>query len=450
MTYQEATEYLNSLINYEKKSGYDYKESFKLGRMRRIVRLLGNPHEEIRSIHIAGTKGKGSTSAIIHSILTEAGFRTGLYTSPHLVSFRERIRIGDRLIEKDDVARLLGKVRLVVDGMRGDEPSFFEVYTALAYLYFKEKMCDFAVYETGLGGRLDATNIIEPLVSAITPISYEHTDKLGTTLRQIASEKGGIIKKGGVCVLAPQEKEALRALEEICAAKKARSILVGREICFKELSADEEKEVFSVSSPSAEYPRLEMRLLGSHQVVNAATAIGVADTLAGRGIKITAEAVRRGVARARWPGRLETVSREPLVVLDGAQNRASANALASAVKKIFRDRGKYRNMTLVLGVSKDKDIKGILDELLPIADSAILTKSKVVGRAAEPSAIRELMSAGDKDVYVTSKVREALDKAFSIAGREDMILVTGSLFVVGEARELLQIRNSNIEIRNKS
>ena len=449
MTYQEATEYLNSFINYERETRYDYNISFKLDRIRRIARLLGDPHREVPSIHVAGTKGKGSTSAIIQSILTQAGFKTGLYTSPHLVSLRERIRIGGTLIAEDDVARLLEKVKIIVEKMRGDEPSFFEVCTALAYLYFKEKKADIAVYETGLGGRLDATNIIEPLVSVITPISYEHTDRLGSTLREIASEKGGIIKEGGICVLAPQEEEALGVLERICEAKKARIVLVGRDVRARELSADEEKEVFSVSSPSAEYPRLETRLIGSHQVVNAATAIAAIEALREHGIRVAPAAIEKGVAAASWPGRLEVVSRWPFVLLDGAQNKASANVLSSAVKKIFRDRGKYKDLVLVLGVSKDKDIKGILEELLPIADRVILTKSKIVERAAEPSAVRAFINAGTKDVVLTANVKEALDKAYSKANSEDLILVTGSLFVVGEARELLQIRNSNIEIRNK-
>ena len=449
MTYPEALQYLNSFINYERETRYDYNKSFKLDRIRRIARLLGDPHREVPSIHVAGTKGKGSTAAIIQSILTQAGFRAGLYTSPHLASFRERIKIGGALIGEEDVSCLLKKIKRVVDRMEEEPPSFFEVYTALAYLYFKEKKADIAVYETGLGGRLDATNIIEPLVSVITPISYEHTDRLGSTLREIASEKGGIIKEGGICVLAPQEEEALGALERICEEKKARIVLVGRDVRARELSADEEKEVFSVLSPSAEYPRLEMSLLGSHQVVNAATAIAAVEALREHGITVAPAAIEKGVAAASWPGRLEVVSRGPFVLLDGAQNKASAKVLSSAVKKIFRDRGKYKDLVLVLGVSKDKDIKGILDELLPIADRVILTKSKIVERATEPSAVRAFINAGTKDVVLTANVKEALDKAYSKANSEDLILVTGSLFVVGEARELLQIRNSNIEIRNK-
>ncbi|MDP3804780.1 MAG: folylpolyglutamate synthase/dihydrofolate synthase family protein, partial [Candidatus Omnitrophota bacterium] len=387
MTYQEALQYLDSFINYEKLDSYDYKKCLKLDTMRKLARLLGDPQEGINSIHIAGTKGKGSTAAILHSILKNAGFKVGLYTSPHLESFRERIRINDELISEEEISRLLERIKSVVDKMEDDIPSFFEVYTALAYLYFKERKVDFAVYETGLGGRLDATNIINPLVSAITPISYEHTQKLGNTLKEIAGEKGGIIKDSTPCVSAPQAGEAREVIENICKEKRAKLILVGKDILFEELNSDERREAFNIFGLFGEYPILETPLLGSHQVVNAATAVGILEALRFYGLTIPSEAVRNGIRDVRWAGRLEIVSRNPLVILDGAQNRASANALAKAVKKIFG----YRRLLLVLGVSKDKDIAGILEELLPISDSIILTKSKVIERALEPSKIKELI-----------------------------------------------------------
>lgn len=432
MTYPEALQYLDSFTNYENKNSYDYKGSFSLGRIKALASTLGNPQDKIRSIHIAGTKGKGSTSAIIYSILKEAGFKVGLYTSPHLASFRERIRINDSLISEDDIGRILEQIKEALAGFKDDPPSFFEIYTALCFIYFKEKKVDFAVYETGLGGRLDATNILHPLVSVITPISYEHTDKLGFTLAGIAAEKGGIIKDTSVCVLAPQEPEALCVLENICNEKKAKLIRVGKEINYEELKGDDEKQEFNVFGVFQEYPRLLTRLLGSHQIANSATAIGAVEALRFSGITIPEDAVRRGVRHASWPGRLEIIGRRPLVILDGAQNRASALALANAIKKIF----KYKNLILVLGVSKDKDKKGILDELLPITNSVILTKSKVVGRACEPSEIKELFDSKDKEVLVASNSKDALLKAKKIAKPEDLVLITGSLFLVGEVREI--------------
>ena len=433
MIYEEALQYLDSLVNYERRQSYDYKQSFKLDRMRRLASGLGNPQKAYKSIHIAGTNGKGSTSAIAYSILKESGYKTGLYTSPHLSSFRERIKIDDELISEEDVLRLLGRIKSIVDDMEGEEPTLFEAYTALAYLYFQEKEVDFAVFEVGLGGRLDATNILEPLVSVITPISYEHTDKLGNTLTEIAGEKAGITKENSVCVIAPQEEESLSAIVRICRQNRAKAILVGKDIRFKELEWTDSKEIFTVSGILGDYPKLEMALLGAHQVVNAATAIGAVEALYFSGIDIDREAVRRGVGNAKWPGRLEVADRCPYIIFDGAQNRASAHALSRAIKRSF----KYRKLILVLGVSSDKDIKGITDELLPIADKIILTKSRVSERAAEPEKIREFITSKAEDACLTENVTDAMVKARSFARPEDLILITGSLFIVGEAREII-------------
>src|SRR3989338_10908199 len=292
MTYEEALQYLDSFINYEKADSYNYRSLLKLERMKRLAALLGDPQRAAPAVHVAGTKGKGSTAAYIYSILKAANFKVGLYTSPHLMSFHERIRVNDCFISEEEIARILNKIKNVIEPlMKDDRPSFFEVCTILAYLYFKEKNIDFAVYEVGLGGRLDATNIIEPLVSAITPLSYEHTDKLGNTLREIASEKGGIIKNNSICVVAPQEKEALKALEDICKEKKAKMIVVGRDILFEELEANSERELFNVFGLFNESPFLETRLLGSHQVINSTTAIGVIEALSFHNIMIPFEAV---------------------------------------------------------------------------------------------------------------------------------------------------------------
>ena len=434
MTYQEALQYLSCFVNYEKKNDYDYNFSIKLDRMRILCSLLGDPQKEVRSIHVAGTKGKGSTSAIIFSILKSSGFKAGLYTSPHLVSFRERIRIGDKLISEDDVGGILDEIKKAVDEMSDNKPSFFEIYTALAYIYFKKENVDFAVYETGLGGRLDATNVIEPLVCAITPISYEHTHILGDTLAKIAHEKAGIIKQDSICISAPQEEEAFDVIESVCKEKNAQLVLVGRDILFKELDASDEEEIFNVSAILGKYTNLHMRLIGAHQVVNAAVAIGAIEALRLNGVSVGPEAIKRGIETVFWPGRLEVVrKRSPRIVLDGAQNKASADALARSVRRLF----KYSKLILVLGVSKDKDIKGMLKELVPISDMIILTKSKIVERAMDPESIDELITPRDKDVVVTQNVKDALDRAIRASRPSDLVLVTGSLFVVGEAREIL-------------
>jgi len=435
MTYKEALRYLDSFINFEKSGGYNYKQSFKLERMKRLAALLGDPQRSVRSIHIAGSKGKGSTASYVHSILGSAGFKTGLYTSPHLVSFRERIRIGSELISEGDLARILDRIKGAVESsMKDGRPTFFEIYTALAYIYFKERGADFAVYEVGLGGRLDATNLIEPLVTAITPLSYEHTDKLGHTLREIATEKCGIIKRGCICVSAPQEEEALKVIEDRCKEMKVRLILVGRDIKFEELASDENSNTFGVSGPFREYENLKTSLIGPHQMVNAVTAIGVIEALELQNVIVPEEAVRNGIRDAKWPGRLEVIDRRPFVLLDGAHNKASARILAEAVKKIF----KYNKLILVFGVSKDKDVKGILEELIPLSGSIVLTKSKVPKRAMEPVKIKEEilnMKSNAKDMILTYNTEEALNGALSIARPEDLVLITGSLFIVGEVKE---------------
>ena len=438
MTYREALKYLDSFVNLEKVESYGYKASLKLERMRRFVSLLGDPQKHIRSIHVAGSKGKGSTAVYIYSILRQAGFNTGLYTSPHLITFRERIRINDELIGEEDLGRILANIKETIGSHMKDEmPTFFEVYTAIAYLYFKEKNVDFAVYEVGLGGRLDATNVIEPLACAITPLSYEHTDKLGHTLREIALEKCGIIKSCSICVSAPQEKEALLVIEDICRARNSRLILIGRDIRFEEVQSSDEKEVFNVFGLFGGYPLLTSKLIGPHQMINASVAVGVVEALKLRGITIPADAIRNGIENARWEGRLEIINRRPFIVLDGAQNRESAKTLASAIKKVF----KYKKLILVFGVSKDKDVSGMLEEMLPICDAIVLTKSKVLNRALEPAKIKEEilnMEHGIKDMILTYNTEEALNRALSIAGPEDLVLITGSLFIVGEVKEHCQ------------
>ncbi len=433
MTYRQALLYLNSLINYEKQNSYDYNRSFSLDRMIRLCRKLGDPQDGIKSIHVAGSKGKGSTSVFIYSILKSAGYKVGLYTSPHLVSFRERIRINDILISEESFAGILGDVKKAIESIPEEEYSFFEAFTALCYLYFNKKRLDFAVYEVGLGGRLDATNLVMPLVSVITPISYEHTDKLGNTLGRIALEKSGIIKDNGICVSAPQQEEAYRAIEEICKKRRARLISIGTDITIGSDKATVKGGEFDLSGIFGTCLRLKTRLLGSHQIVNAATAAAAIGCLKYAGIGISGEAIRSGLLNASWPGRLEVISASPKIILDGAQNRASAKALADSIRNIFG----LRKLILVLGVSRDKDISGILDELLPIAGKVILTKARVTERATEPAEIMARIGDHSMETVLTSGVEEAVLKARRNAGAKDAILITGSLFIVGEARKLL-------------
>lgn len=439
MTYEEVLQYLDSFIDYEKLPSFGYKESLKLDRMKRVTERLGDPHHDLRCIHIAGTKGKGSTSAMVASMLKEAGFKVGLYTSPHLISFRERIRINDELISEGELCNLLNRIRPVVDTIDKNSdmyPTFFELYTALAFLYFKENKVDFCVLEVGLGGRLDATNIIErPLCCGITQISLEHTQKLGNTLQEIATEKVGIIKKDSICVSSLQEDSVVDVIRKTCNDKDCRIYEVGKDI-YIDFDRRKASQIFSVRGIFQEYPYLEVGLFGDHQFMNAATALGLIESLRFYDIIIPDRAIRDGLKNVKWPGRLQVLRRNPFVVLDGAQNRASAHALREAVRKYFN----YNKLILILGISKDKDIKGICEELEPISDEIILTKADIP-RAEEPIILKRHIK---KKAGLTRGVKEALGMAEEIARPYDLILVTGSLFVVGEALKAERYSEVNI------
>ncbi len=432
MTYQDALQFLDSFVNYEKNTSYNYKESLKLDRMQSLLALVKNPQKDLKVLHIAGTKGKGSTASTLYSILKEAGFRTGLYTSPHLITFNERIKVSDINIKDDIIAELVEMLKPHCLDLRSknNAPSFFEIYTALSFLHFKREKTDFVVLETGLGGRLDATNVAASLVSGITQISFEHTDKLGNTLGEIAFEKAGIIKEGSVTVSSGQEGEAMSAIESVAKEKRNRFFAVGRDITFNKIRHSLDFQEFDLKGILKEYKNLRSPLLGDHQLENIATAVGMAEALKFYGIMIDDSAVRRGIEKTDWPGRLEIIKKDPLIVLDGAQNRASARALKETIKEYFR----YSKLILVLGVSNDKDISGIKEELLGIADNVVLTEANLP-RAMEVSVMENYFKS--KSPILKKSVPDAIRYALSIAGREDLVLVTGSLFVVGEAKVFL-------------
>ena len=471
MTYSQAIRYLESFINYEKTPLWPYRESLKLEPIKEFLAAIGNPQDSLRCIHIAGTKGKGSTCAFVTYILREAGYKVGLYTSPHLSDFRERIRIlnpnpltpacpagrgnpkpeFEGMISKNELVRLVERFRPCLKKFNSacvyGPLSFFEVYTALAFVYFKDKNVDFAVLETGLGGRLDATNVVNPLVCAITPISYEHTQKLGSTLREIATEKAGIIKGHPITNLlrhrlivinAPQEKEAGRVLREKCQEIGCELYEVGKDISYKRVTGYGLRvtgQTFKIKGIFGEYPDLKIRLLGEHQLINASVAVGAIEALQFYNINVGVDSIRGGLSHTLWPGRCEVIAKKPLVVLDGAQNVASCQALRQAVKKNFN----YNKLILVLGISSDKDIKGICEQVCPLADGIILTQASNP-RAASVNDIEKIIRAqgirADRVwVIKTKKVRKAKAIACRLAKPRDLILICGSLFVVGEFRD---------------
>lgn len=435
--YQGALDYIYSFVDQEKLAPDQYvPRRFDLENMRSLLSMLGDPHRRLRAVHVAGTKGKGSTCAMTSSILQAAGYQVGLFTQPHLHTFRERIRINDRLMSEEEMVASLETLKPSIEKI--SEPSTFEIMTALAFQYFSEQETDVAVVETGLGGRLDTTNVIEPLVAVITSISYDHTYILGNTIEEIAGEKAGIIKEGRPVVCAPQRPTAEEVIARVCQERKAPFILVGRDWLWQEGEADMGGQAFSVRSEIPDAKGLIadrgsrdfwIPLLGRYQVVNATTTIATIDQLCRQGIKVSMEQVHQGLQRARWPGRLEILGREPLLVVDGAHNVDSVQRLMRALREYLS----FDRRILIVGFSADKDINGMMQELISQAQEVIVAQAKHP-RAAEPESIVKELGPSETSVSIVSDVPSALWRALEFADKEDLVCVTGSLFVVAEAR----------------
>ncbi len=430
-TYEDTLKYLDSFVNYERVHPDSIKKEFDLGKLREVLGRMGDPHRDYRCVHVAGTKGKGSICTFTSSILEAAGYRVGLFTSPHLITHTERIRVNGRIIGKDDLVRAVSRLREYI-GPADKEFSFFEVYTLLAMLHFSMKKVDFAVFEVGLGGRLDATNVIDGEVCGIGPVSYDHMQLLGNTLEEIAREKTGIIKKGAHCVCSPQHRPVLRVIRDKCAEEGASLSLVGKDITCRAGSFDEKGSCFDVYGMKGRYEGCRTNMPGDFQVFNCATAVGICEhLLSGSGVR--EDTFKKGIERAFIPGRLEVMRRRPLLVIDGAHNGESAMHLKKAVERIF----KYDRLILLLGLSQDKDMKRVCRELVPLADEIVLTRASV-SRAADPRLIRRYIKR--KSVKITENVKQALDAASALAGKNDMILATGSFFVIGEVRRIVYRR----------
>lgn len=433
--FTEACRYLESFINYEQKRDFQYNpRTFNLVRMEQLLFSLGNPHQDLKIIHIAGSKGKGSTAAMVASILTASGLRTGLYTSPHLISPRERFRIDGCLISEEDFLDGVNQLVPQAESMRqaGNPPTFFEIYTAVGFLYFPQSRVDFAVLEVGLGGRLDATNVVSrPEVSVITPISLEHTNILGHSLPEIAAEKAGIIKPGCTVVLAPQAIEAHEIIREICQKNQSPCIDVERTTTISGVEAIPGGQRFSLTTAQNSYLGLETPLLGGHQRINAATALCAIEALDHP--RISDETIHEGLAQVVWPGRMQVIPGSPRLVLDGAHSPASVQALRCALEDSFE----YDRLIMVIGLSQDKDIQHIGQEICTIADLVVLTKASDMPRAVEPSQLEEQWTSLASRIKVVQNARNALEEAFGQAGKHDLICVTGSLYLVGEVLDQL-------------
>ncbi len=441
MDYKQAINYLESFIDYEKRGRKPLKNPFRLDRVRKLLEELGNPHEKFRTVHIAGTNGKGSTAAFLASILTRAGLKTGLYTSPHLVSFRERIRTDGCMITEEETAGLAAKIKTAGARVFHETglPSFFEVYTALCFLYFSEKRVDYAVVETGLGGRLDATNVINPSLCILTPIGMDHQRELGGTLEEIAAEKCGIIKPRIPVITSAQAIEVLEVIKkttlktgsrltEIRFAEESEGSSPSGELLLVKIEHSSLLEnVFTLQTASGAYEKLSVRLPGRRQALNAGAAGAAAIALGIKEIHI-----REGLAKTSIPGRMQFIPGKPALLLDGGHNPPAAGNLAECLKALF----KQYKITLIFGVSQDKDYRGVADKIFPAADRIILTRS-LNPRAAPPELLAGHL-AGYRDRIITAPgIREALSLAVNSSGRNSLTCVAGSFFLVGEALALL-------------
>jgi dihydrofolate synthase/folylpolyglutamate synthase len=432
VNYQQAIDYINSYTDYEK-IGMPHDPAFyDLRRVDELLSLLGNPHRRAGSIHITGTNGKGSVAVMVASALTACGYRTGLYTSPHFYSWRERVQVDGELISEEELARLVTELEPLLEEVNEratyGKLTTFEFLTALAFAYFGQRGVKLQVLEVGLGGKFDATSVVTPLVGVITPIDFDHTDVLGNTLTEIAAEKCGIIKPDSILVTAPQPPEAAAIIEETCRQRRARLITVGKDVTWQGLSFDLDGQRLRVQGRVGY--ELFLPLLGEHQLVNAATAVAALEVLADKGFDISRESVAKGFEQVSWPGRFQILRRRPLLVVDGGHNVGAARQLVQSIRQ-YLDFGRA---ILVMGTSQDKDIAGLVAELAPLFNQVIVTRSGHPRALAPATLAAEFARQGIK-VQLTSDVPSALSQALTLAGEKDLVCVAGSLFVVAEAIE---------------
>ena len=427
--YNLALDYLYSFVDYSLKHASELaKADFNLNRMRTLMAELGNPESKYPIIHVAGTKGKGSVSALAASALQAAGYKTGLYTSPHLQDYTERIQVDKRPISHRELADLVEEIKPAV--ARVPYLTTFEITTALGFLYFACQDCDAAVTEVGLGGRLDATNVVMPRVSVITSLSLDHTMVLGDTLAQIAGEKAGIIKPGVPVVSSSQKDEALDVLVKIADERGCDFTLVGRDVKFEPLSHSLERQTLQVWIPNLLPLNLEIPLLGEHQAENAAVAYAA---LKASGLNVPAEAIKKGFASLKWPSRFDIIRRDPPIVIDVAHNRESALRLRQTLDTFFPD----IPVILLFCTLEDKDISGILAELASRVERVVATQADHP-RAPSVEWIAEQVKEADLPVEAVTPVAAALDRALELAGEKKLILTAGSVAFAGEVMNAWQ------------
>ncbi|NLX61217.1 MAG: bifunctional folylpolyglutamate synthase/dihydrofolate synthase [Tissierellia bacterium] len=427
MNYTEAINYINDKNKYGSRLGLDC--------ISKLLELLGNPHLDLKYIHIAGTNGKGSTASYISHMLKEAGYKVGLFTSPYLERFNERISINGENIPDERLAEITERVKNTIEIMLKEgyeHPTTFEIVTTIAFVYFKEENVDFVVLEVGLGGRLDSTNVIkDSLISVITTIDYDHMAELGDTLGKIAYEKAGIIKDRGLVLSYPQSEEALEVIKEV-----AKSRAASLEVCPMDnveiLKLDEFGGVFNYEYNDKAYSNLEISLIGKHQVYNATLALTAIMMLKDRGIvEISEEALRQGLKNTKWPGRIEVLRRDPTFVIDGAHNMQGIKTLTENINRF-----KYKRLILGMAILKDKEVEPMVEALTSIADEVVVTEANI-HRKMDAEDLEKIVKKYNKNTHVRTDLKEAVSKAYQLADKDDLILFAGSLYLIGDIRKIV-------------
>ena len=454
MTYDEAVAYLDLFTNYERTHQPHAMREVKLARMRRLCQRFADPQRRFRSVLVTGTNGKGSICVMLYSMLRESSLRVGLYTSPHLEQLRERIRAwtagssagerthGDDWIREEEFAAIVEQMRPVLEELRcespGAAPTYFEILTALALLYFSRRKVEIAILEVGMGGRLDATNIVDQSVSVIAPIDVDHADVLGADPASIAGEKAGIMKPGQTVLTAPQQEAVASVLRASCEEHGVPLFACGRDLAVTIHQHTVDGLRLTITGLRGVYDPLELPLIGRHQAQNAALAVGALESLSGAGIPYTL--VERGLARVEWPGRLEVVNKAPLVVMDGAHNPHAAAALRDTLSELWPGRAVH----LLIGMSSDKAVEEVGQLLGGRSISATCTRSRHP-RALDPTELARRLAPFCPDVHVMSDPADAYTYLLNALSPTDVIVVTGSLFLVGELRAA--IRQSHVRPR---
>jgi dihydrofolate synthase/folylpolyglutamate synthase len=440
--YKEAIAYLFEKTDYEKEEHVRYNvTTFSLERMENLLSLVGNPHKKFKTAHIAGTKGKGSTATMLAKMLEANGLRVGLYTSPHLVHLHERIVVNSQMITETEMLGLMNRIYAPVEKQsKTDPPTFFEIMTALAFMHFADCKIDIGVIETGMGGRLDSTNVILPEVIGITSLSIDHKMQLGETLDRIAMEKAGIFKKGVPAVTVEQEPIAMNVLKAQANAMKAPLSVTGADIDFScrfETSREHGPHTrICLSTPTSKFEHLRVPLHGRHQAINCGLALAMLDKLKASGYPIDNEKAAAGLNNVTLAGRMEMICDDPRIMIDGAHNAASVRALIHAIGQNIP----YDSMVVIFGCNNDKDIKGMLTELQYGADKVIFTRSNSA-KAMSPQDLADAYTEICGKMYQTaSSLGEALQLARSAIGREDLVCITGSFYLIGQAKVRFQPR----------